>query len=447
MVNPIIPFESEAEIAIIGCIFMDGNVIIQVQDILTPDDFYDSKNRLIYRTMLQLSKTGKSIDPATVLSTLSSNNLLEQCGGLDYINRIADYSYSTANVDSYVELIENAALKRNTINALNKLAQDGYDSKLQAFDYIESVERSVFELSKRRRVDAFKTSAAVANSVFEMTGYNANRNEDVIGLDTGFSKLNYYTQGFQPGQLIILAARPAMGKSAMAMNLAVNIATKNKNNNGTVAVFSLEMSAEQLMERMIASESSIRLNQIKSGRIAKNDWARFQTACSRLGGLNLYFDDSSDSSISSIRAKCRKLKAESDLDFVVIDYLQLIASDNESSRVSQQERISKISRGLKLMARELEVPVLALSQLSRAVEQRDEKKPIMADLRDSGSIEQDADIVMFLYRDDYYNKASERKGEADLIISKNRSGSVNNDGLPFIFTGEFQRFREKKEEK
>lgn len=447
MNGPIIPFESEAEIAIIGCIFLDENVIVQVQDVLSPDDFYDSKNRLIYRTMLQLHKTGKNIDPTTVLSTLSSNNLLEQCGGLDYINKIADYSYSTANIESYIELIENASLKRNTINTLNQLAQNGYDSKTAAFDYLESVEKSVFELSKRRRVEAFKKSSVVANAVFEMTGYNANRNDDVIGLDTGFSKLNYYTQGFQAGQLIILAARPAMGKSAMAMNLAVNIAANNKNGNGTVAIFSLEMSAEQLMERMIASESSIRLNQIKNGKIAKNDWPRFQTACSRLGNINLFFDDSSDSSIATIRAKCRKLQAEEGLDFVVIDYLQLIESDGASARLSQQEKISRISRGLKLMARELDIPVLALSQLSREVEKRDEKKPIMADLRDSGSIEQDADIVMFLYRDDYYNKSSDRKGEADLIISKNRSGSVNNDGLPFIFTGEFQRFREKKDER
>jgi len=447
MNGPIIPFESEAEIAIIGCIFLDENVIVQVQDVLSADDFYDSKNRLIYRTMLQLHKTGKNIDPTTVLSTLSSNNLLEQCGGLDYINKIADYSYSTANIESYIELIENASLKRNTINTLNQLAQNGYDSKTAAFDYLESVEKSVFELSKRRRVEAFKKSSAVANAVFEMTGFNANRNDDVIGLDTGFSKLNYYTQGFQAGQLIILAARPAMGKSAMAMNLAVNIAANNKNGNATVAIFSLEMSAEQLMERMIASESSIRLNQIKNGKIAKNDWPRFQTACSRLGNINLFFDDSSDSSIASIRAKCRKLQAEEGLDFVVIDYLQLIESDGTSARLSQQEKISRISRGLKLMARELDIPVLALSQLSREVEKRDEKKPIMADLRDSGSIEQDADIVMFLYRDDYYNKSSDRKGEADLIISKNRSGSVNNDGLPFIFTGEFQRFREKKDER
>lgn len=445
MNTPMVPCEIEAEIALIGCIFLDENIIYQVVDLLAPEDFYDSKNRLIYKTMLQLSKTGKSIDATTVLSTLSSSNLLEQCGGIEYISKIADYEYSTANVDSYVDLIENAALRRNTIHTLNGLAQNGYDNKLNAFDYLEEVEKSIFELSKRRRVDSFKTISGVSKAVLENTEKNASRNEEIIGLDTGFSGLNKFTQGFQNGNLIILAARPAMGKSAMAMNLAVNVATKNKNGHASVAVFTLEMSAEQLVERMVAADSSIRLNQIKNGKIAKNDWIRFTTSCSKLGGMNLYFDDSSDSTIASIRAKCRKLKAEMDLDFVVIDYLQLIESDAASQRASQQEKISKITRSLKLMARELEVPVLALSQLSRAVEQRDEKKPIMADLRDSGSIEQDADIVMFLYRDDYYNHSSERKGEADLIIAKNRSGSTT-EGLPFMFAGEYQRFKEKKDE-
>ena len=226
------------------------------------------------------------------------------------------------------------------------------------------------------------------------------------------------------------------------MNLAVNVATHNNNGNASVAIFNLEMSAEQLVERMIACEASIHLGKIKNGQIPKNDWVRFNTGIEKLSKLNLYFDDSSDSTIASIRAKCRKLKANSRLDFVVIDYLQLIESEGKS----QIEKVTKITRSLKLMARELDCPILALSQLSREVEKRDEKKPIMADLRDSGSIEQDADIVMFLYREDYYNKASERKGEADLIVSKNRSGATS-EGLPFLFTPEFQRFKEKKEEK
>ena len=445
MQNPAIPCDIDAEIAVIGSVFLDDNVLYQVADLLIPDDFFDSKNRMIYKVMLQLFRGGKSIDVTTVTSALTANNLLEQCGGIEYISSIADKSYTTANIDSYIEMIQNAALRRNTIFKLNELAQSGYDNKVSAFDYLENVEKVVFELSSRRKVEDFKPVSIVSKTVMETTEANATRTSDVIGLDTGFSSLNKYTQGFQTGQLIILAARPAMGKSAMAMNLAVNVATKNKDGHASVAIFSLEMPAEHLFERMVAADSSIRLNLIKNGKIHKNDWLRFTTGCSRLGALNLFFDDSPGATIASIRAKCRKLKAEQGLDFIVIDYLGLIESDAASARASTQEKITKITRSLKLMARELDLPVLLLSQLSRKVEERDEKKPIMSDLRDSGSIEQDADIVLFLYREDYYNHSSERKGEADLIIAKNRSGSTH-EGLPFIFTGEYQRFKEKKDE-
>ena len=437
-----VPTEIDSEIAIIGCIFLDPNTIFQVADELVPEDFYDVRNRLVFRTMLDLNRSGNIIDATTVASDLSQKNVLEQAGGLEYISKLLDYGYSTENIDAYIELVVNASLRRNTINTLNSLAQKGYDLGVDAFTYIDDVEKVVFDLSKRRKVEDFRGIKDVCEAVSQQTIKNATREEEIIGIDTGFQALNKISQGFQSGQLIILAARPAMGKSAMAMNLAVNVATHNAGGNASVAIFNLEMSAEQLVERMIACESSIRLNQIKNGHIFKNDWVRFNTSIEKLGKLNLYFDDSSDSTIASIRAKCRKLKANARLDFVVIDYLQLIESEGKS----QQEKVTKITRSLKLMARELDCPVLALSQLSRDVEKREgDKKPIMADLRDSGSIEQDADIVMFLYREDYYNRQSERKGEADLIVAKNRSGATS-EGLPFLFTPEFQRFKEKKEE-
>ena len=303
-----VPTEIESEIAIIGCIFLDPEIIYQVGDILTPDDFYDTKNRLIFRTMVDINKQGRAIDATTVIADLTIKGVLEQAGGPSYIASIADYSYSTANVESYIELIENAALRRNTINALNALAQKGYNSQVPAYDYIDDVEKTVFDLSKRRRVEDFKTIKEVSENVSKQTAANANRNEEVIGIDTGFPSVNKITQGFQPGQLIILAARPAMGKSAMAMNMAVNIATCNKGGDGTVAIFNLEMSAEQLVERMIACDASIRLGQIKNGHIPKDQWIRFNTSIAKLSKMNLYFDDSSDSTISSIRAKCRKLK-------------------------------------------------------------------------------------------------------------------------------------------
>lgn len=437
-----VPTEIESEIAIIGCVFVDPETIYEVMDMLSPEDFYDTKNRIIYQSMIDVKKEGRAVDSTTVVANLKLKNLLEQAGGPEYIAKVFDYGYSTANIDSYIELIQNASLRRKAINVLTSLAQKGYTTDLDAFDYLEEVEKNVFELSSKRKVEDFKEIYKVAQNVSEQTEKNANRDEEIIGIDTGYGCVNKYTQGFQSGQLIILAARPAMGKSAFAMNLAVNVANKNNNGKAAVAIFSLEMSAEQLVERMIACDASIKLNLIKSGKIPKNDWVRFNTSIEKLGNLNLYFDDSSDATIASIRAKCRKLKANNRLDFVVIDYLQLIDSEGRS----QLEKVTKITRSLKLMARELECPVLALSQLSRDVEKREgDKKPMMADLRDSGSIEQDADIVMFLYREDYYNRQSERKGEADLIIAKNRSGSTH-EGLPFLFTGEFQRFKEKKKE-
>ncbi len=435
----------EAEVALIGCILLDESLIIELADQLIPDDFYDTKNKIIFKTMLELAREGKNIDVTSLVTSLQASQLLDQCGGLNYISSIADASYSTLNYETYCDLIKEASIKRSTINKLVQLSQDGYNPNIKAYDFVDMVEKEVFELSKRRNVENFRPISEVSNTVMSNTANNASRTDEVIGLNTGYGSLNKYTQGFQNGQLIILAARPSMGKSAMAMNIAVNIAAKNADGKATVAIFSLEMPAEQLVERMISCESNIRLNNIRSGRIAKEDWMRFQTSCMKLAKLNLYFDDSSGSSISSIRAKCRKLASEERLDFVVIDYLQLIESDSASARATQQEKISKISRSLKLMARELNIPVLALSQLSREVEKRDDKHPVMADLRDSGSIEQDADIVMFLYREDYYDKGSDRKNEADLIISKNRSGSTH-QGLPFLFMGEYQRFREKKDE-
>lgn len=441
--NRKIPYDEEAEMSILGCVFLDNNILINIADNLTPEDFYNERNKITFRMMLKLLNTHQSIDATTIISYLRENNLLETVGK-EYLISLTTLSYSTANIDTYVKIVKDASIRRTAINTLNKLVMQGYDTTLPAFDYLNEVERIVFDLSKNKDVSKFSHITEVTKAVLEQTERNSKKNDEVIGLDTGFGELNRYTQGFQPGQLIILAARPSMGKSAFANNLAINVASNNKNSSAVVAIFNLEMSAEQLVERMIASDSSIKLNQIKSGNLSQNEWVRFTTACNKLDTLNLYFDDSSDSSIASIRAKCRKLKTDVGLDFIVIDYLQLIEGDNP--RATQMEKISKISRSLKLMARELEVPVLALSQLSRKVEERDEKKPIMADLRDSGSIEQDADIVMFLFREDYYNKQSARKGEADLLLSKNRSGSVNNDGLPFMFTGEYQRFKEKKKE-
>ena len=436
-----IPNELEAEKAVLGGIFLDQETLIYVIDMLTPGDFYDSKHKIIYKAMIEVSQNNKTVDPTTVLSYLDSKNQLDQAGGAVYITSLAEHVYSTDNIETYAELILDASFRRNAIERFNALSQEGYNTSVTAEDYLESVEKAIFELQQNKRTTAFRKMNDVAKRVLEETTKNASKNSEIIGLDTGFSGLNKITQGFQNGALIILAARPAMGKSAFALNLAYNVASLNKNGNARVAVFNLEMSDEQLVERMIAAKSQIKLKSIKSGKIQQSEWIRFNTAVNDLSELNIYFDD------ASIRSKCRKLKTEEGLDMIVIDYLQLIASDRGSQGASEFDKVTKISRSLKLLARELDLPVIALSQLSRSVEQREDKHPGMADLRSSGSIEQDADIVMFLYRDDYYNKASERKGEADLIVAKNRSGSTTEaDGIPFMFQGEYQKFREKKED-
>ncbi|MBQ9448757.1 MAG: replicative DNA helicase [Acholeplasmatales bacterium] len=440
------PCDVESELATLGCVFLEPSIFETVNSILQPDDFYEPKNRLIFKAMLDLFNESQVIDPTTVTSYLEKMSILDQAGGIEYISSIAMRGYSTDNVENYADLVLQASIRRKTIAKLNDLSQAGYDANVNTFDYLDVVEKEIFELSKKRNVDALTHISKVSQEVLENTERNAQRNQDVIGLYTGFSNLDRVTQGFQNDTLIILAARPAMGKSAFALNLALNVAEKNKGGKASVAVFNLEMSSASQVERLVASEASIPLSQIKTGQINKTDWVRFNTACSKLSYLDIYFDDSSDVNVSKIKAKCRKLKESSGLDFIVIDYLQLIEPDNSSQKASQVEKITKISRNLKLMARDLHVPVLALSQLSRKVEEREgDKIPNMSDLRDSGSIEQDADIVMFLYRDDYYKKkTSKYPGEAELIIAKNRSGATAN--IYFDFRSEHQKFIAKQRE-
>ncbi len=443
----IVPADEDAEIAVLGCCFLEPSMIApKILDELAVEDFYNQKNSIVFMAISELYKNGIAIDATTVLGELERKNMLTQAGGYDYIASIYEHSYTIENVEVYISRILDSSLRRKTIDKLRDLSEIGYDREVNTFDYVENVERSIFEISNARKGGALVGISDVIKSVSDSIAKRSQQSANLIGLDTGINSLNRITQGFQPGQLIILAARPAMGKSAFALNLAQNIARFNKKGHASVAVFSLEMSAEQLVERMMACDSSISLGKLKTGQFDNQEATRFATSSAKISRLNIYFDDTSNISVASIRAKCRSLKSNNNLDMIVIDYLQLIEPDQASAKLSTSERVTKITRGLKLMARELNVPVIALSQLSREVEKRDDKKPIMADLRDSGSIEQDADIVMFLYREDYYLKsASTRQGEADLIIAKNRSGSTH-EGLPFTFIGELQKFIEKAED-
>ncbi len=440
-----LPQEIEAEIGILGSLFMDPAKINVAADLLDPEDFFDNRHKLIFQAMTALYKEGKDIDATTVVGRLNANGDLGIVGGIEYISTLALYEYTSSHIETYVDLVKQASLRRRTIDTLQDLAQKGFDTKYSNEEYIEDLEQRIFELSKKRTAKGFENIKEVSQRVFKNTETQSKKGGKIIGLDTGFDKLNRLTQGFLPGQLIILAARPGAGKSAMALNLAFNIATRN---NIDVAIFALEMPSDELVQRLIACDSSISLGNIKSGDLDKSAWIRFHTSISKLSNVGLYFDDSPDKTISVIRAKCRNKKLEkgSNLGLIVIDYLQLMEDPQSKSAV---EKVTKITRGLKLMARELQVPVIALSQLSRDIEKQNAaskaadatkqaRKPVLSDLRDSGSIEQDADIVMFIHRKDL------RSPESELVIAKNRSGSIGD--IPMLFTGEHQRFREKTNE-
>ncbi len=440
-----LPQEIESELAIIGSIFLNPSKIVVAMDLLNEEDFFDLRNKLIFNAMVSLAKEGRAIDATTVIARLKSDNKLDETGGIEYIMSLAQYEYTSSHIETYIDLVTQASIRRRTIYSLQDLIQKGYNSSISTDDYIESIEQEVYELSTKRSMTGFSPIKDVMQKVFEKTEEMSKREKDVIGLDTGFNKLNKLTQGFQPGQLIVLAARPGAGKSAMALNLAYNIATKN---DVDVAIFALEMPSDELGQRLIASDASIALGKIKSGKLEKTEWIRFNTSKKKLSDIGMFFDDSPDKTISTIRAKCRSKKAEkhSKLGLVIIDYLQLMSDPQAKSKV---EEVTKITRGLKLMARELKIPVIALSQLSRDIEKQNAaskaqdaakqaREPVLSDLRDSGSIEQDADIVMFIHRKNL------KLSDAKLIVAKNRSGSMGD--VELLFTGEHQRFKEKMDE-
>jgi len=432
-----IPFHLDAEQGVLGGIFLAPYTIYQVMDRLDVDDFYDEKHKLIYSVMLIIEKEGLKINFNSVIAKLEQFQNLGKVGGIEYIMELSKHVAAINHLDSDISLVLDASLKRKMIETALKIAEKGKNPEISANDYLEDAEAIVFEIAQKRRVSELIKIKDVLNEIREKLETKKDRNS-ITGIKTGFIKLDEITSGFQPEELIILAARPSMGKSAFALNMGLNVANNNKDSKAYVAIFSLEMSNDQLVSRMISSTAEIDGMRLKSGNLDPNEWAHFNIAKTVLEKQNILFDDSAAVKISDIRAKCRKLKKDDKLDFVIIDYLQLIKE--ESHRGNRQEEVSRISRGLKQLARELKIPVLALSQLSRSVESRDDKRPLLSDLRESGSIEQDADIVMFLYRQDYYEKDPGKKtGEVDLIISKNRHGASGID-LKFKFNSNISKF-------
>lgn len=441
-----LPQNLEAEMAVLGCSFLTNYALDKVCEELDSDMFISEPNRRIFDAIKSLHQSKIPLDSATVKNEIEKKGSINLIGGIEYLSEVIDSVITAANVDYYIDIVREKALRRKLIDVTNKITSSAYDEEENTNDLIDDAERKIFSVTKARKAGEFKTIGEVMRSTQQELERLAKNQNEITGIPSGFYDLDKLTSGFHPNELIILAARPAMGKTAFGLNLAVNAAQKTDK---AVAIFNMEMSAEQLALRMIAAAGGIEQNKLKTGRLEHNDWKKVNEAMSELGDTNLYIEDSSGMTISEIRAKCRRLATqEKGLGLVVIDYLQLITGSAKYEGNRQQE-VSEISRSLKTMAMELKIPVIALAQLSRSVELRENKRPIMSDLRESGSIEQDADIVAFLYRDDYYNKPagdSSNVSITELIIGKHRNGGTGT--IELLFERDMSNFRNyiKKEE-
>lgn len=426
-----IPQSKEAEKAVLGSAFLSKTALQKICDELSPEHFYSEANAKIFETLQELNDEDKPIDITIVSNKLSEKKILSQVGNVEYLSEIIDSVPSASNVEYYINIVKEKMIGRKIIETATDIANDAYVSEDSIYDVLENAEMKMLRIGNMRKTSEFQRIQDVAYRAQENLEKLAEQGSEITGLATGFSEFDKLTAGLQPSQFIIIAARPAMGKTAFALNLATYAATHS---NKSVAVFNLEMSAEQLANRILQSLGQIDGGKMRTGRLEHNDWKRLNEAISQLSDTNLFLDDTPGITIGEIRSKCRRLaNSDKGLGLVVIDYLQLITGPSKSAGNRQQE-VSDISRNLKTMALELGIPVIALAQLSRAVEQREDKRPIMSDLRESGSIEQDADIVSFLYRDDYYNKEARREDNASIsefIIGKNRSGPTTTVELLF----------------
>lgn len=441
----IVPHNVIAEQSVLGAAFLSKYALQKVCDELTEQSFYVEAHAKIFACISELKNDNIPVDMTTVSARLKDKKELAAVGDIDYLLAIINSVPTAANVDYYINLVNQKALLRRLIETAGEISNNAYDEEIDFNELIDGAERKIFSVSKMRRGSEFKNIQDVLTKTQSDLERLAAAGSDVTGLSTGFGQLDKLTSGLHPTELIIIAARPGMGKTAFLLNLATAIASDNK----TVAIFNLEMNSEQLATRMISSLGQIPLGKLRTGNLAHNDWKRVNEAMSQLADTNIYIDDTPGITIGEIKAKCRRLAASATgLDFVMIDYLQLVTSSERYGGNRQQE-VSDISRSLKTMALELNIPVVAAAQLSREVEKRDDKRPLMSDLRESGSIEQDADIVAFLYRDDYYNKEAKTDdftSESEFIIGKNRSGPTETVDLLFKrTTGTFLNY--KKEEK
>lgn len=433
------PQSLEAEQSVLGCMLLDKEVIPNITEVLKSEDFYRDDHKEIYEAVMDLFEEAEPIDLITISDKLRQRGTLDNIGGLEYLTNIATSVPTTANAKHYAKIVEEKSILRKLIKTTSDILNLGYDASEDVSVILDKAEKSIFDILQKRNTQGFSHIKDVLVETFNKLEELYNNKGYITGVPTGFTDLDYRTSGLQNSDLILVAARPAMGKTSFALNIAQYAAIHSK---VPVAVFSLEMSKEQLVNRMLCSEVMIDSQKMRIGKLEDSDWQKMAMALGPLSEAPIYIDDTPGVSVMELRAKCRRLKLEKNLGLIVIDYLQLMQGRGRNE--NRQQEVSEISRSLKILAKEINVPVITLSQLSRAPEARTDHRPMLSDLRESGAIEQDADMVMFLYRDDYYNPETEKQNVAEVIIAKNRNGSTGTVELRWF--GEYTKFANLKKD-
>ena len=433
LLKRILPHSIEAEQSVIGSMIMDREAIIVASEIISGDDFYSRQYGILFETMVELNDEGKPVDLVTLQDRLKEKDVPPEVSSLEFVRDLITAVPTSANIKYYANIVAEKSTLRKLIKLNEEIANTCYVGKESLEVILEDTEKRVFDLVQRRNTEDFVPIRQIVMNAMDRIERASHNKGNVTGIATGFIDLDYRTAGMQPSDLILVAARPSMGKTAFVLNIAEYVAFKQ---NQTVAIFSLEMSKEQLVNRLFSMESKVDSQHLRTGNLTDEEWEKLIESAGVIGKSNLIIDDTPGISISELRSKCRKYKLEHGLEMIIIDYLQLMTGSGRTD--SRQQEISDISRSLKALARELNVPVIALSQLSRAVEQRPDHRPMLSDLRESGAIEQDADVVMFIYRDDYYNKDTEKKNIAEIIIAKQRNGPIGT--IELVWLPDFTKF-------
>lgn len=429
-----LPQSIEAEQSVIGSMIIDKSAIAKVLESLEEEDFYRDGHKVIFRAILDMFRKDMAVDLVTLLESLKSTEMLERAGGVTYITEISASVPTTANLSSYIKIVEEKSVLRKLIKASTSIIESSYNNQGEVENVLDGAEKRIFDIAEKKTSKDFEPLSDVLERGFLEIERLFNNRGEITGVGSGFSDLDSKTSGFQKGDMILIAARPSMGKTTFALNIAEHAALREGK---SVVIFSLEMSKEQLAYKLLCSEANVDMLRLRTGELDDKDWENIAKATGPLAKAKVYIDDTAGVSVMEMRSKCRRLKMEYGIDLIVIDYLQLMSGSTGNSDNRQQE-VSEISRSIKALAKEMECPVIALSQLSRAPEQRADHRPMLSDLRESGSIEQDADLVMFLYRDEYYNKETEDKNIGECIIAKQRNGPVGTAKLAWL--GQYSKF-------